>query len=184
MEENKAIEGAKPGRSFSQMNVFEKLFYMIKSIGGTLVYPNVLLFQLVRSRSVSTKQKLLIFGALLYILSPIDFISEVLVWGLGFADDLVAVIAVITALLSCFTDEVQAETKALMRRHLGEYDDRGIEALSKIIQTANHAVLLKKMGGNTTAPKPTEPQTVKPIDVEVEEVKVIQEAKPAETKEA
>lgn len=171
--EEKALEG-KYQKSFSEKTFSEKIVYLIKSIGGTAVYPNMLLIHAFKTKSVSFKQKLAVIGAFAYFIFPIDLIPDFLL-GFGYADDLVALTAALTALLSCFTDEVQASAQAGLRRILGDYDDRAIEAIAKIIRTANRAVNLKNPLTKEEPAKPVEDQKIEVV--EVEEVKPIEAKK-------
>lgn len=171
--ENKAIHGGKPRDSFNDLSFAGKIWYMLKSMGATMVYPNFLLYHVFKSRSAGTKQKLTIVGAFLYIIFPLDLLPD---WffGLGFADDMVALAAAVTALLSCFTDEVQSAAKASLVRLLGDFDDTVLEAISKIYQKLNRLMVSKSVVPQE--PQPKEENMKKIEDVEVVEVKPIEAA--------
>jgi len=173
--ENNAIEGDKKYKRFSEKSFFEKIIYMLKSIGGTVVYPNLLLFHLFKSSAVGFKQKMMVVGAFAYFILPIDLIPDFL-FGFGYTDDIVALVAALTALLTCFNDDVQSAAKGTLNRVLGEYDDRAIEAISKIIQSANRAVNFKNPV--VRQEPPTQQAEEKKIEiVDVEEVKPIEAKK-------
>jgi uncharacterized membrane protein YkvA (DUF1232 family) len=140
--EVKDIDVQKYQKHFSEKSFLEKILGVGKSIGATVVYPNLLLYHLYKSGSISAKQKGVVAGALGYFILPIDLIPDVFV-GFGYTDDMVALTAALTALAASFTDEVQDAAKAHLKQVLGDYDDRAVEAASKIIQAANRAVNLK-----------------------------------------
>lgn len=171
--DEKALEG-KYQKSFSQKSFSEKILYLIKSIGGTMVYPNVLLIHAFKTQTVTFKQKMAVIGAFAYFIFPIDLIPDFLL-GFGYADDLVALAACLTALATCYTDEVQASAQASLRRLLGDYDDRAISAIATIIRTANRAVNLKNPLTKEESEKKVEDQKIEVVDVE--EVKPIEAPK-------
>ena len=138
----KDIDVQKYQKHFSEKSFLEKIFGVGKSIGATVVYPNLLLYHLYKSGSISLKQKGVVAGALGYFILPLDLIPDVFP-GFGYTDDMVALTAALTALAASFTDEVQDAAKAHLKQVLGDYDDRAVEAASKIIQAANRAVNLK-----------------------------------------
>ena len=172
--ENKAINGGKPRESFKDKSFVGKIWYILKSMGATLVYPNFLLFHVYKSNSVGLKQKLTIVAAFLYIIFPLDVFPD---WffGLGFADDMVALAAALTALLSCINDEVQDAAKTSLKKLLGDFDDTVLEAISKIYQKLNRLMVSKSVAPQETT-QPKEENTKKIEDVEVVEVKPIEAA--------
>jgi uncharacterized membrane protein YkvA (DUF1232 family) len=169
----KDIELRKYEKNFSEKSFLEKVLHVGKSIGGTVVYPTLLLYHLWKSPAVTTSQKAVVAGALGYFIFPMDLIPDFLV-GFGYTDDMVALTAALTALANCFNDSVQDAAKAHLKSVLGDYDDRAVEATSKIIQAANRLVNfknpLKKEGAQQPEPKKEEKKT--PVEItDVEEIK-------------
>lgn len=170
--EQKSIESNKP--SFTEMSLPKKIIYIFKSFWATSVYPTMMLYHLYKSGSVSVKQKLMIAGALLYLICPIDLLIDFIPGFVGYADDMVAIMAVLTGLAASCTTEVQANTVAHLHRLLGAFDERGIEAEAKILRSVGKVV------GNTPAVKdqvPTQPKKDAPKDIQIEDVEIVEEVK-------
>jgi len=172
--ETKGIENGKS--SFSEKTLPQKIIYICKSFGATAVFPNFMLYHLYKSGSVSIKQKLMIAGAFLYLICPIDLLVDFIPGFVGYADDMVALMAVLTGLATSCTDEVHRNTIDHLRRLLGGFDERGIEAEIKILRSVGKVI------GNTPSkqevidprPEPKPNKNIRIEDVEIEEVKPIE----------
>ena len=119
-------------KDFSESKLRQKLEKVGRSIGATVLYPVLLLYNLFKSDEVNLKDKALIIGALGYFILPIDLIPDALV-GVGYADDITALMAVLTALAACMSDTIQETSKEQLKNLVGDYDERVVEAISKII---------------------------------------------------
>jgi uncharacterized membrane protein YkvA (DUF1232 family) len=78
----------------------------------------------------------MIIGALGYFILPLDLIPDAIPTA-GFTDDLAALGAIISALASCITIELQNESKQKCHELLGDIDDRAIDGITKIIDNAH-----------------------------------------------
>ena len=107
-----------------------------KSIGATVLYPVFLLFNLLKSGDINLKEKAMIIGTLGYFILPVDLLPDAIV-GVGYADDAAALTAAVTALASCITEDIQNESKEQLRKIFGEFDEKALDSVTKIIQGAN-----------------------------------------------
>lgn len=121
---------------FSESELWQKVEKFGKTMGATILYPVLLLYNLLKSGEVDLKEKAMIIGTLGYVILPFDFIPDALV-GAGYADDGFALTAAITALASCLSKEIQEDSKDQLRHMLGEFDERALDSVTKIIQGAN-----------------------------------------------
>ena len=82
------------------------------------------------------KEKAMIIGTLGYFILPLDLLPDAIA-GMGFADDVAALTATVTALASCITEDIQKEAKEQLRKIFGEFDEKALDSVTKIIQGAN-----------------------------------------------
>lgn len=92
------------------INVCYKWILNHKDLALDIVEQIVTLCLLFKDNKVSTKDKLLILAALIYLISPADLIPDVTISGL--ADDAAVVLAVIETLKIYITPELKAKAKA------------------------------------------------------------------------
>ena len=78
----------------------------------------------------------MIIGTLGYFILPVDLLPDAIV-GVGYADDAAALTAAVTALASCITEDIQNESKEQLRKIFGEFDEKALDSVTKIIQRAN-----------------------------------------------
>ena len=126
-------------KHFSESELWNKVAKIGKTIGATVIYPVILLFTLLKSDEINLKEKAMIIGALGYFILPADLIPDVIA-GVGFTDDLAALGAIISALASCITIEMQNESKQKCHDLLGEIDDRAIDGITQIIDKAHNKI--------------------------------------------
>lgn len=94
------------------INVCYKWVLNHKGLALDVVEQIITLCLLFKDNKVSTKDKLLILAALIYLISPADLIPDVTISGL--ADDAAVVLAVIETLKIYITPELKAKAKAKM----------------------------------------------------------------------
>ena len=121
---------------FSESELWQKIGKFGKSIGATVLYPVFLLFNLLKSGDINLKEKAMIIGTLGYFILPLDLLPDAIA-GMGFADDVAALTATVTALASCITEDIQKEAKEHLRKIFGEFDEKALDSVTKIIQGAN-----------------------------------------------
>ena len=118
------IEGnsEKLKKNFSESKLVEKVGKVAKKAGVTIIYPTLLLFNLLKSPHTSSKDKMLIIASLAYFIMPADLIPDFIL-GLGFADDGLAIMTCIKTFATSITPEVKEQTKALCKDLIGEVDE-------------------------------------------------------------
>ena len=121
---------------FSENELLQKIGKLGKSIGATVLYPVFLLFNLLKSGDINLKEKAMIIGTLGYFILPVDLLPDAIV-GVGYADDAAALTAAVTALASCITEDIQKEAKEQLCKIFGEFDEKALDSVTKIIQGAN-----------------------------------------------
>ena len=124
---------------FSESELWQKIGKFGKSIGATVLYPVLLLFNLLKSGDIDLKEKAMIIGTLGYFILPIDLLPDAIA-GMGYADDVVALTAAVTALASCITEDIQNEAKEQLRKIFGEFDEKALDSVTEIIQGANNFI--------------------------------------------
>ena len=117
---------------FSESKLWKKLEKYGRNIGATILYPVFLLFNLLKSGDISLGKKAKLIGTLGYFILPIDVIPDAIA-GIGYSDDAAVLFATLTAYVSYLTIEIQQLSKNQLTNLIGEYDDRAIDAISKII---------------------------------------------------
>ena len=121
---------------FSESELWQKVGNFGKSLGATVLYPVFLLFNLLKSGDINLKEKAMIIGTLGYFILPVDLLPDAIV-GVGYTDDAAALTTAVTALASCITEDIQNESKEQLRKIFGEFDEKALDSVTKIIQGAN-----------------------------------------------
>ncbi len=127
---------------FSESELWQKVEKFGKTMGATILYPVLLLYNLLKSNEVDLREKAMIIGTLGYVILPLDFLPDALPG--GFTDDELGLLAAITALASCLSEEIQQTSKEQLRNLLGEFDERALDSVAKIIQGANNFINRKQ----------------------------------------
>jgi uncharacterized membrane protein YkvA (DUF1232 family) len=104
--------------NYSQEGFWDKLRKMAKKAGRKVVYNALLLYYVLADKNTPTKYKAIIVGALGYFILPIDLIPDLLP-GVGFADDLAAIMAVVMTVQECITPEIKQKAEEKSREFLG-----------------------------------------------------------------
>lgn len=110
---------------FSEEGLLQKISRYGRLIGIEALYKAVQLWYVLQKSDVPAKQKALIMGALGYLISPLDFIPD-LVPVLGYSDDLVAIAFALIQVQGYIDDEVRAKAKKLLSKFFSE------EAVAKL----------------------------------------------------
>ena len=128
---------------FSESELWQKVGKFGKTMGATVLYPVLLLYNLLKSGDVDLKEKAMIIGTLGYVILPLDLLPDTLPF--GFSDDELGLLAAITALASCLSNEIQEASKDQLRNLLGEFDERALDSVTQIIQGANNFINNRKL---------------------------------------
>lgn len=117
---------------FSDAQLTEKLSKVARNLGSAILYPVLLLYNLYKSPSTSTKDKMMIIAPLAYFIMPIDLVPDAIV-GLGFADDGLAIMTALKTLASSITPEILEQTKAMHKNLIGDIDEKELKKVEEEI---------------------------------------------------
>lgn len=104
---------------YSEENLWDKVKENAKSIGAGLVYKAFQLYYVTQNPNCPLKVKATILGALGYLISPIDFIPD-LIPVLGYTDDAAAIAVAITMAQMYIDDDVKFKAKQKIADLLGD----------------------------------------------------------------
>lgn len=124
MEEIKDVE--KYSGNYSEEGLWNKLAKFAKKAGIKVVNVTLLLYYVLTCDEVEQKDKLLIMGALGYLILPLDLIPDSIP-GLGFTDDLAALLYAYNSVKAHVTPEMEEKAKKQLQEWFGEFDDQDIE---------------------------------------------------------
>jgi len=116
---------------FSPSDFMEKVSKIAKRAGAKLVYAALILYYTLQSDKISKKDKMIIIGALGYMISPLDVIPDAIPIA-GLSDDL----AVLLFVLKKVWTEVDADIKEKAREKLNKwFDDDEVEEINDLFVT-------------------------------------------------
>lgn len=124
MEEIKDVE--KYSGNYSEEGLWNKLAKFAKKAGIKVVNVTLLLYYVLTCDEVEQKDKLLIMGALGYLILPLDLIPDSIP-GLGFTDDLAALLYAYNSVKAHVTPDMEEKAKKQLQEWFGEFDDQDIE---------------------------------------------------------
>lgn len=116
MEEIKDVE--KYSGNYSEEGLWNKLAKFAKKAGIKVVNVTLLLYYVLTCDEVEQKDKLLIMGALGYLILPLDLIPDS-VPGLGFTDDLAALLYAYNSVKAHVTPEKEEKAKKQLQEWFG-----------------------------------------------------------------
>ena len=135
-----ANNGDKLKQWYSDNKLDEKIKKVVKKAGAMVIYPVMMLYNLMKSPNTPVKDKALIVAPLAYFIFPADMIPDVFA-GIGYVDDGVAIMASLKSLASSITPEIQEETKQQYIKIVGENDTAVIDKISKVVQDNQDAII-------------------------------------------
>ena len=113
---------------FSASDFTEKISQIAKRAGAKLVYAALILYYPLQSDKISKKDKMIIIGALGYMISPLDVIPDAIPIA-GLTDDL----AVLLYVLKKVWTEVDSEIKLKAKEKLSKwFDDDEVEEINEL----------------------------------------------------
>ena len=114
---------------YSQHYSPNKLMAKVRSAaakaGIKVIYVVLLLYYILKSESVSTKDKTIIVGALGYFILPVDLIPDVII-GVGYTDDF-AVLVAYKAVKRNITPEIERQAQAKLCTWFPDYSSEDIK---------------------------------------------------------
>ena len=118
--------------AFSEVNLIEKIKQFGKKAGIKVIYLVLLLFYTLQKTTTPKFAKSLIIGGLGYFILPADFLPD-LIPGIGFTDDLTALISVVLAVALFIDEGVKAKAKERLHVWFGDYDEEALDGIDNKI---------------------------------------------------
>lgn len=118
--------------AFSEVNLIEKIKQFGKEAGIKVIYLVLLLFYTLQKTTTPKFAKSLIIGGLGYFILPADFLPD-LIPGIGFTDDLTALISVVVAVAMFIDEGVKAKAKERLHVWFGDYDEEELVSIDNKI---------------------------------------------------
>ena len=97
-------------RHFNELGLWSKLKHVAATVGAKVLYPALQLYFLLQSKTVPTKAKTLIIGALGYLILPADLVPD-FIPALGFTDDLTALMVALRTLNRYISPDISRQAK-------------------------------------------------------------------------
>ena len=108
--ENVPIKIESFGGEYSEQGLKEKLSKIARKAGIKMAYAVLVAFYAVQSDALSFKEKARLYGALGYFILPVDLIPDAIL-GMGYSDDLAALVYVLHTVSSNITPEVKQRAR-------------------------------------------------------------------------
>ena len=124
MEPPKDIE--KYQGHYNENKFLAKLPKVARKAGVKLVYAALLLYYVLRSKTVSNADKTKIYGALGYFLLPFDILPDFIPLA-GYTDDLTAIIWAVHTVWKNITPEIKSQAAAKTREWFGDFDQKAVD---------------------------------------------------------
>ena len=118
--------------AFSEVNLIEKIKQFGKKAGIKVIYLVLLLFYTLQKTTTPKFAKSLIIGGLGYFILPTDFLPD-LIPGIGFTDDLTALISVVVAVALFIDEGVKIKAKERLHVWFGDYDEKELVSIDNKI---------------------------------------------------
>lgn len=113
---------------YSEKGLWDKIKKVSKSAGSKVVYAVLLLFYVMKDKSVSVKTKLTVAAALGYFILPTDAIFD-LTPLIGYSDDLGVVLFALSQISSSITPEVKEKACKKLEDWFGDIDKNELQEL-------------------------------------------------------
>ncbi len=117
---------------YSEVGFWDKIKDNVSSIGMKLIYKALQLYYVAQSPDCPMKIKAGIYGALGYLISPIDFVPD-FVPVVGYSDDAAAIALALALAQMYVTEEINAQARAKIRDVFGA---RMLAKLDEAIEAA------------------------------------------------
>lgn len=114
------------GSNYSESKLWDKIKQVARKAGIKVVYAVLLLYYVATDKNVSTADKAKIYGALGYFILPIDLIPD-MTPGVGYTDDMAALLWALHAVWSNVTPEIEKKAKACLREWFGEVREEDLK---------------------------------------------------------
>ena len=116
--------------NYSENRLIKKLSSVARWAGAKVVYAVLLLYYVLQSPNVSTKEKSKIWGALGYFILPTDLVLDFLPV-VGYSDDFAALMIALHAVATNITPEIKAQAKAKLATWFKNIDTKEVDKLTE-----------------------------------------------------
>ena len=123
---------------YSDSQLEKKLSAVAKKVGVTLIYPVLLLYNLLKSADTKAGDKYLIIASLAYFIVPTDVIPDVII-SLGYSDDALALTTALNKISTSISPALKNLTRKQCENLIGSVDDEIISDI-KNQQKDNHGI--------------------------------------------
>lgn len=113
-------------KHYNERKFGAKLAKVARKAGSKLVYTALLLFYVLRSKTVSNADKTKIYGALGYFLLPIDILPDFIPLA-GYTDDLTAIVWAVHTVWKNITPEIKAQAASKTREWFGDFNQTDVD---------------------------------------------------------
>ena len=110
---------------YSEPGLWGKISKVAQKAGIKVIYLALLFYYVLKSNTVSKKDKSLIYGALGYFILPVDLIPDAIPM-VGFSDDLAALIFAMVKVSKGITSAVKDRANAKLHEWFGNYNENEI----------------------------------------------------------
>lgn len=113
------MDHSKYERHYSETGLWSKLGKYAKDAGMKVVYSGLLLYYALESPNIPLKAKVQIYGALGYLILPLDIVPDLLPI-VGYVDDLGALMLAVGAVAMNINQDVKQKAKNKLKDFFGE----------------------------------------------------------------
>lgn len=99
---------------YSEESFWDKVVNFAKEAGCSTVYAALILYYTLDDGNIPTQTKMIIYGALGYFISPLDFIPDITPF-VGYTDDFGALALALFAVSTYITDDIKKKAKAKLK---------------------------------------------------------------------
>lgn len=159
---------------YTGKNVDEILKDKAEKGGTELTYLTLILDEIGKLPNISTSQKISIRGAIGYLVSPLDYISD-FIPDVGYSDDIMVLSSGVYGVSDIITNEIKEAALVRLKKFLPKYDIRDVQKVDTSIQV--WSINLQKNRERVEVIKQTVTEQVQAIDQTIENVKNSEEYK-------
>jgi uncharacterized membrane protein YkvA (DUF1232 family) len=136
MDVKEELKEQKYTEAYSEAKLFRKIIRFAKAAGIKVIYLALLLFYTLTKPTTPFWAKAKIIGALGYFIAPLDFIPD-LIPGIGYSDDLGALVYAFGAVAMHVDEESKHKAKERLHVWFGAYDESELDRIDRKINNDN-----------------------------------------------
>ena len=119
-------------KSYSKKSLFDKIKWVAKKAGISVVYAALLLYFVLQKRDIPAWAKATIIGSLGYFIVPVDAIPDTIPV-VGLTDDLGVLVAALVSIAMFVDDEVKKKARNKLKDWFGDYDEASLNDIDSKI---------------------------------------------------